>query len=410
MHTIVLGKFGSGKSKYGVQKVIECLRFTNRNIVTTLALNLPALNEYMQRKWPGKDFRVFQRVLVLTTVEQMRVFWRYRGVAKIFSGEYGVEAEIWGPCGNSVKDQPQDERWNNVSQGVEFHIDEATAAFKAREFMKTGVEFTDFCTQHRKVDCDIYSYARQSGMLEKQFRDTADRCIIMENWYQKLVKGFTAPRKIVGRVYENCPPLPGEDSIQRVEMTIDPQGVDACYDTRKGIGIAGTGTADMGKTAKGIPWWTVFPAAVAAGVIGWFIVSRVMHLGASWGAKKASITPVATATTNQPPPPTANTNPPAPQFAGAFNVPFATPPGQPKPWVPPVPPTRQATGWAVINNALWIHTPNRIFRANVWSNYADAVYADGFIWERTKHPESFNAGPRFPQDLSHTATRHPSAP
>lgn len=380
MHTIVLGKFGSGKSRYGTELVAQELLTGERPIVTTLALNIAALNAYVQRRKPNRDCRTWQRVFVLDK-HQMKHFWRYRGVESI--GEYGQDPFVLGPCGDKSKERAPDPRWEAIHQGVLYLIDEAPVAFHARAFAQTGIEFSDYITQHRKLGDDVFSFARSSELLDKQFRLTADACYIMDNWYQKVIKGFTAPRKIVAKVYENCPPLPGEDPIKKIDLTIDPKGLASCYFTTKGIGIAGTGTADMGKIAKGLPWWFIFPLGLAAGLLAWFAISRAMHFGASRGSKAITISNVKSNAT----PALAAV---VPALAPSTNtlktsalIPQALPPPIPLFDHQPKLVTRTCRGWANVNGRLWIAADHATFAATNWTPHLDGIMADGVLWTRS---------------------------
>lgn len=291
-HKCVLGKFGSGKSNFGTDLAIDEIIHGWRPIVTTLALDMPRLNEYVQQLDPDRDHKVWQRVFVLNK-EQMGLFWRYRGVAGI--GEYGQEPILWGPCGDHAKDKGDaDPKWESVTQGVLYLIDEAPVKFHSRNFQERSTEFSDYITQHRKLGDDVYSFSRASALLDKQFRLTADSCIVLDNWYQKVISIFTAPKKIKAYHYENCPPEKGEDPVKTETKLIDPQGLSSCYFTTKGVGIAGLGVADMGKNAKGLPWWTIFPIALCAALAVWFIASRMLHFGAAWGAPKIRVSTVQT--------------------------------------------------------------------------------------------------------------------
>lgn len=275
-HSVVIGRFGSGKSTFGTLLAIRELSQGTRPIVTTLALNLVEINEYLQEEYPDRDCRTHQRVLILNR-EQLGKFWRYRGI-KCF-GEYGPEPDEWGSVDN-LEGRTADPRWSLVAQGVCYILDEAPARFHSRMWSQTGIEFSSYINQHRKLGDDVYSLARHSSMLDKQFRTTADRCVILDNWYQKSFGRFiklTAPKRIKFYEYESCPPEKGETPFNQGSMYIDPKGLSRCFNTAGGLGISGVmGGADVGKVAKGLPWWTAIVACLLA--IGGFafLVNRAM--------------------------------------------------------------------------------------------------------------------------------------
>jgi len=379
MHTIILGKFGSGKSNYGTHLVVEEVLHTTRPIVTTLALDLPRLNEYIQQLDPNHDHKVWQRVLILTK-EQLPKFWRYRGVAQM--GEYGQDPITWGPCGDHAKDGKEDPIWHAVHQGVVYHLDEAPVGFHSRRWQNTGTEFSDYITQHRKIGDDVYSYARHSNLLDKQFRDTADRCIIMDNWYQKAVRIFTMPKKLVVTTYENCPPAPNEDPVQKTALKIDPVGLSSCYFTAKGLGVAGTGLADTQKRARGIPWWTVLPIGIVTGLVAWYGVSKLTGFTVRKGTQAMTLN--ATPTGATPPkitPPPTNAPPVLAPAPAQFTLPPITTPA--KPWSPPY---RKCKGWAITGDKLYITTDNGIYQPLSWETHPDGMLADRIIWTRSDPP------------------------
>lgn len=285
MHTVVVGKFGSGKSLYGVQLVVDELVNGNRAIVTTLALRLDRLNHYVQTL-TDRDCQVLQRVLVINK-EELGRFWRFRGPGRW--GEYGTEPEILGAVERQMEKgvvkEEADPRWSCVSRGVMYVLDEAPVRFHARMWAETGIEFSGYMTQHRKVSDDVYSLARTASMLDKQFRQTADRCAVLDNWYQRAVGMFTAPRKIVVHWFENCPPGPFEPPARKEELRIDPEGLAGCYWTAKGLGVGGV-SADIGKKAKGLPWWSSIVFVVLGVIVFWFGIHWAMGGALSLSLKR----------------------------------------------------------------------------------------------------------------------------
>lgn len=290
MLTIVVGANGSGKSLFGTEQVIQELRRTNRQIVTTLALDHGKLNEYLQKKYPKETIDVSGRVLCIGKNEITK-FWRYRGVNKAW-GEYGPEPIVLGAFG-------EDPKWSVADGGVLYVIDEAQVGFNARNWQKVGTEFCDFQSQHRKLTSDVIAITPASGLLDKQFRLLAGECIVLTNLYQKSVSVWKAPRKIVYQVFGNCPPLPGEEHSQKGSIYIDPEGVAGCYRTQDGVGIVG-GQADKGKESKGIPWYYAFGLAVVLAFAGWFVAGKIMRFGVDAGSRALSTSQPVVALTNMP--------------------------------------------------------------------------------------------------------------
>lgn len=256
MLTIIIGRVGSGKSLFALAWLVRELRQTCRQIVTSLAIDLSRLNEWFQNKYPNENVDVIGRITIIEP-EQMPQFWRCRG-------QIGFNRiPIWrGPFG--------DHSWGWPDDGVCYIIDEGQTAFGARNWQATGPEATNYLTQHRKAGDDVMVISPAAALLDKQFRILAAECIVLDNWYKKKLGLFRAPRRIVYRTFANCPPERTEDSIARGSLTIDAQGLAACYRTEQGMGIVGR-LADKGQIAKGIPWYGVFALIALIGTGVWLV-------------------------------------------------------------------------------------------------------------------------------------------
>jgi hypothetical protein len=101
---IICGKPGGGKSLFGMHLLVKELVETNRNIITNLAVKLPELNEYVQKLHPSDDYKIPQRLRILTD-DETKKFWDYRNADN-----------------------------NDGSNGVAYFLDEAHEHFNAREW------------------------------------------------------------------------------------------------------------------------------------------------------------------------------------------------------------------------------------------------------------------------------------
>lgn len=261
---------------WAVMQLIRILLHDTRVIVTSLSLDLARLNEYLQQKYGDKAPDVFRRV-VLIDKEQAKNYWRCRGVK--VSTEYGWEPQFLGPYGDST--------WcaENLSHGVVYILDEVQRVFGAREWSKTGPEFLHYQAQHRHYGDDVIAVTPSSSLIEKQFRLLSGECVVLKNFYKVKVGMLKAPRRIVYQVFENCPPMPGEEPTQKGSFTIDAVGLASCYNTAAGLGVVG-GQADKGREARGIPWYYVIPGAIVAGLAIWFTLSSALNGTVKWGLKK----------------------------------------------------------------------------------------------------------------------------
>lgn len=295
MLSICVGPNGSGKSLWAVHQVEELLLKDHRLIVTSLSLDIPRLNEYMQEKHPGKCPDVISRILLIGK-EEMKTFWRFRRFKH--DDYYGRIADPRGPFG--------DKTWSDPDPGVVFILDEVQTVFGARDWAKTGPEFVTYQSQHRKLGDDVIAISPSSSLIEKQFRILCGECVVLQNFYKLKFGSFKAPRKIVYSIYQNCPPLPGEDVMSKGNIYINAAKLAGCYRTQDGVGICGGGNADKGKESKGVPWYMVIPAIFLGFFLLYVFMSTVLGKGSVWAANKMKIpvsdsVPAAVAAVSPPP-------------------------------------------------------------------------------------------------------------
>jgi len=279
MLNIVLGANGSGKSLFAMHKLIEVLTTTEKFVVTTLAVHLDLLNEYMQKI--GKAADVSNRILVIGK-EEMKRFWRYRG--KEADNEYGWNPVVLGPFG--------DKSWQNARFGVVYILDECQVGFGARQWTSTGPEYVEYQSQHRKYSDDVWAISPAASLLDKQFRTLSHFTTVLTNQYKIKIGWFVPPKKIKFEVYQNCPPERHEERLQGGDFQIDAKGLASCYNTAGGLGFTGA-NADKGDRAKGIPAWTIIPGTILLGLLIYFTLSRSTKLAVGWGTKKIQLGEVA---------------------------------------------------------------------------------------------------------------------
>lgn len=365
--TIAVGPTGSGKSLFEMILMEHFLLNDTRVIVTTLAIDLPRLAEYMQETHGDKAPALIGSRVIRIFAEDLARFWRVRGIR--YDGDYGYEPERRGVFGGAD--------WQSPTPGVIYLLDELQVKFKAREFMKNSGEFLDYQPQARKLGDTIIGVSPASSLLDKGFRDLANSCIVLTNMYKVKVKGFVAPRKIVARIYANCPPAHGEVHTDEHSFTIDAAGLASCYRTQEGIGVRGIG-ADIGKVVRGVPWWTIFPLGLAIGLLAYFALSSGLHGSMRWGFKKLSVATGAVSTNAasvfaavSP----GHTLPPAASAALMASTPALKPKSEPPPPVKAV-----ARGFAILNRTLYIDTRFGLVTATAWTNRGDAILANGVEW------------------------------
>jgi len=266
---IICGKPGGGKSLFGMHLLVKELVETNRNIVTNLAVKLPELNEYVQKQHPQEDYKIPQRLRILTD-DETKKFWNHRS----------AEA-------------------NDGSNGVAYFLDEAHEHFNAREWASLHRDALHYLSQHRKLGDVVFPITQAPGNLDKQFRSVAQDYIHVRNEYTAKYLIFRGMGRFVVKMFYGDPTMGSRlDYFDRSVFKLDAKGLANCYDTAKGVGVLGS-KADKGARAKGLPIWTVFPMAAAAGLlcllIPWFFAKGVTRfMGGAVKQKIAAINPANT--------------------------------------------------------------------------------------------------------------------
>lgn len=366
MLTIVVGSNGSGKSLWALHQIIYFLLNDNRLIVTSMALDLGRLNEYLQEQHPKQNIDVTRR-LVLITKEQMKTFWRVRGLAH--DEYYGRIPVIRGPYG--------DESWRDPDGGVIYVLEEAQTTFGAREWQKTGPEFCGYQSQHRHHGDDVIAISPAAALLDKQFRVLCGECVALNNLYRLRVGIIKAPRRICYSIFQNCPPAPGETPLQKGHIYIDPVGLASCYRTQDSVEGIGGLNADKGKEAKGIPFWIIFPAIATAAALAWLGLTKVMNWGVHSGFNAIKIpVPIArAAATNAPAPPPTN---PLPHVQPGFGSLVLSRPSAPATNTAPALPPGQCYGYGLLNGRYVLElVSGRLLWGTNFVDHGDLFILDG---------------------------------
>lgn len=258
---ILYGPGGSGKSNYQMRIVERELRFTRRNVVTNLAIDLPALQEYMERNYPTEKIDVTKRIRVLT-VEEAREFWKYRGIKKLDAGD------LW-------EGSPYDDTLTTVSleddgrYGVCFILDEAGAlGFNARGWAAIegkstrGAQCEWYLDQQRKFTDDVWASCngRHPTAIAKPFRDKAHEFVRLSNGYLQTWGKFKGKGEFKARFYTHEPDKTSEP-FKEEKWKLDASGLSGCYRTQDGVGVTGL-NADIGQRAKGIPIQFMIPGII----------------------------------------------------------------------------------------------------------------------------------------------------
>ncbi|HEU5078508.1 MAG TPA: hypothetical protein VFT72_04810 [Opitutaceae bacterium] len=236
---------------------------TERNISTNLTVQLPALQAYMERRYPRVSIDVCQRVRILSEGETPE-FWKYRGPRRWVV----LEDDLMG--GRYVEDKGE--------KGTLFIIDEAGAcgfsatAWASKVGQSTrGEQITWYLDQQRKFGDDVVASCngRMPTPIAKPFRDKAHYFVKLRNGYQAQFGIFRGQGKFTASHFAQ-EPGPNVEVIKKESWSIEKGGIMDCYRTQDGVGVAGN-KADLGKRAKGVPIMMVFPMFIAAGLLIAFV-------------------------------------------------------------------------------------------------------------------------------------------
>ena len=271
---IILGKPGSGKSRHSTEVAGRQLLETNRNVVTNLPIDMGRLNEFLQERFPREPVDVVRRLRIMTD-DEMRNFWKFRGP------DLRSTDEIAGKVDEEKRFGTDDGR------GVCYLLDEAHIAFNARDWAVLGRDAIHYMSQHRKLGDVVFPITQAVGNLDKQFRSVAEDYTVCRNEaVMKLGPFRGAPRFKLRRYYSE--PTNNAEPYETVTFDLDKKGWASCYDTAKGIGVHGS-KADIGRRAKGISIYWVFPIVIGVASLCVFIpmlLGRAAGSYVSGGAKK----------------------------------------------------------------------------------------------------------------------------
>lgn len=289
MNIFYSGKPRSGKTKAAVIWTIDRLRFTERAIVTNMALKfepwvdgkgrarrglLRALKDEF-----GETFDAERRIYLLSNEEVRRFYairvrvprnaWEKREVLRIperEDGEWRFNGDEYPAC--------------------DFVIDEAHVFFprdglpgsKARAM---SPELLGYATQAGRCgDEDIY-LSQVLVNVNRQLRGVAQECHWFTNHVHNRMGMFRQADKISYRVYATTPPGPSEMWLAKGTLRYKRDFIEDCYDTGAGVGVSGNTCADIGQRAKGVPSWGIWVLVVVV-AIGFMFFAVGIRKGAAF--------------------------------------------------------------------------------------------------------------------------------
>jgi len=286
MIEFILGKTGSGKSYLAVKTVADILvNEPEVHILTNLSLDLARLNVLLKERFPTIEPDVVGRVHFLSD-EQCRKFYLYR--------EPGNVLEPTTPAQQKELVFPDfDGASKRSGAPIVYVIDEAHIFFDAREWAQVGPTLNFFASQHRKFRVHrIILITQFLDQVEKRLRNHSVKFTECVNYGVRRLALWKLPKVFRTLETYKAPPCPSETSAN---YRIDPALAD-CYDTSAGVGVSG-GNGPEKVRRKGLPFWTLPAAALAAAVALWFAPDLAVRglLGAFGGSdpRQAEKLPVA---------------------------------------------------------------------------------------------------------------------
>jgi len=266
----VVGQPGAGKGVYGVLKVAEELRDTERHVITNLAFRISPWVRYLRRGKKQKEIG-FAQYLCETHGHDCGVWDRLH----VISDEDFKEFYLWrvNKAGELIKiAHTRDDKGKVLDFDREefasthaacYVMDETWKFLWARNWQDCSKAFLYYAAQHRHAGDDLWLLAQNEGQIDKAARELAQEWHSLVNHRYRKLWMFRQPDRI-SVVISNESPKARTSSVASTPSIIkfDKRGVGGSYDTAGGMGVGGMG-GDIEHKTKGVPFW-VFPLAILA--------------------------------------------------------------------------------------------------------------------------------------------------
>lgn len=268
---IVVGPPGAGKGLWLIQVVRDILLDTEQTIVTNFAVKLPDLNAWFQKNHPDRAIDLHQRIRFLE-LDELKRFYLLRGPGREIKGVTKEQERQ-----NVFPDYDPCKQWPSVC----YILDEADIHFGAREYADHGRSVNFYNKQHRKLSDTVYYCCQSAEQLDKQIRLLAQQTIVLKNLSKQKKGIFALPAVFCWSAYYQVPKQndkPMASGVFRLKLD---QGLQDCFETAAGVGLAGM-KADRGEKRKGLSLLWVIPALVLAGIL--LVKAPLLLARGLWGA------------------------------------------------------------------------------------------------------------------------------
>lgn len=166
----VSGRLGSGKTMWCVQKIIETLIFTDREIVTNI--RLVDFWDLLLARYVSSGLKSFIKFFIspMPDILSYRVF-----IAERFAGRYHyyndlVSAVLYASSGGESNEGSKLFIWDEI------HLD-----LNARDWKKTSGGMIQFFSMSRKLGYDVIMVSQLRSAVDRQMRDLADISYELKN-------------------------------------------------------------------------------------------------------------------------------------------------------------------------------------------------------------------------------------
>jgi hypothetical protein len=166
----IVGRLGSGKTLYAVEKIVEALVYTDKEIYTNIRLN--DFWDFSLSQDKSKGLLSFIKFLLSPSETlksyRLRLAEGFSKRYKYFSSlENAVEACFF--LGESTES-------SRLFVWDEIHLD-----LNSRMWKKTSGSMIQFFAMSRKLGFDILMISQLKGAVDRQMRDLADICFELKN-------------------------------------------------------------------------------------------------------------------------------------------------------------------------------------------------------------------------------------
>jgi len=155
------GKPGGGKTYYLLRIIEQELMTGTRTVVTNIALKLPELREYLQKKY-DKDVDLWARIRILTE-DEVPAFYLHRQKG-VDIQPVNVVDERRGCYPAIAENRPADD------PGILYAIDEAHQFYNARAWQSNGLSIFHYLAKHRHFNDEIYFISQNPEQVDKQLK------------------------------------------------------------------------------------------------------------------------------------------------------------------------------------------------------------------------------------------------